>query len=373
MDRRAGVVREAPTVNRETEPPAPDEQRGGFHERRRSVLKNPRVRLGLILAAAAIVVGGILLWIYFRSYESTDDAQIDGHLNPVSAGVSGHVLKLNVADNQYVQAGVVLVEIDPTDYQVAVERAKADYADTVAAAEAARVNVPITSVSTTGQVSAAQADVISTRAGITAASEQYRAAKAQLLQAQANDAKAQSDLRRYKQLVDKQEISQQQYDQAVAAAQSTAAAVQAASANVNAAEQQVIQARGKLDQAQANLRTAGTGATEPDVYTCGRPCGRRGEQPDGRSWRECASGAATAENCPARGRLGDGQFQRESAAPYASRPAGHHFSGCERERLQGTRGQHRRGQRSALQSAAAGECYRQLRESCATHPGENRF
>jgi len=259
MDRRAGVVREAPTVNRETEPPAPDEQRGGFHERRRSVLKNPRVRLGLILAAAAIVVGGILLWIYFRSYESTDDAQIDGHLNPVSARVSGHVLKLNVADNQYVQAGVVLVEIDPTDYQVAVERAKADYADTVAAAEAARVNVPITSVSTTGQVSAAQADVISTRAGITAASEQYRAAKAQLLQAQANDAKAQSDLRRYKQLVDKQEISQQQYDQAVAAAQSTAAAVQAASANVNAAEQQVIQARGKLDQAQANLRTAGTG------------------------------------------------------------------------------------------------------------------
>src|SRR5205807_4721094 len=222
MDRRAGVVREAPTVNRETEPPAPDEQRGGFHERRRSVLKNPRVRLGLILAAAAIVVGGILLWIYFRSYESTDDAQIDGHLNPVSARVSGHVLKLNVADNQYVQAGVVLVEIDPTDYQVAVERAKADYADTVAAAEAARVNVPITSVSTTGQVSAAQADVISTRAGITAASEQYRAAKAQLLQAQANDAKAQSDLRRYKQLVDKQEISQQQYDQAVAAAQSTA-------------------------------------------------------------------------------------------------------------------------------------------------------
>ena len=259
MDRRAGVVREAPTVNRETEPPAPDEQRGGFHERRRLVLKNPRVRLGLILAAAAIVVGGILLWIYFRSYESTDDAQIDGHLNPVSARVSGHVLKLNVADNQYVQAGVVLVEIDPTDYQVAVERAKADYADTVAAAEAARVNVPITSVSTTGQVSAAQADVISTRAGITAASEQYRAAKAQLLQAQANDAKAQSDLRRYKQLVDKQEISQQQYDQAVAAAQSTAAAVQAASANVNAAEQQVIQARGKLDQAQANLRTAGTG------------------------------------------------------------------------------------------------------------------
>src|SRR5438105_15504709 len=240
MDRRAGVVREAPTVNRETEPPAPDEQRGGFHERRRSVLKNPRVRLGLILAAAAIVVGGILLWIYFRSYESTDDAQIDGHLNPVSARVSGHVLKLNVADNQYVQAGVVLVEIDPTDYQVAVERAKADYADAVAAAQAARVNVPITSVSTTGQVSSAQADVTTAQAGIAGATQQYQAAKAQLLQAQANNTKAQSDLARYRQLVAKQEISQQQYDEAVATAQASAATVEAARANVSAAEQQVI-------------------------------------------------------------------------------------------------------------------------------------
>ena len=258
-DRTTGILREAPTVDRGTAEPASDEQRGGFRERRQSALKNPRVRLGLILAAVVIVAGVVLLWLYFRSYESTDDAQIDGHLNPISARVSGHVLRLNVADNQYVQARTVLLEFDPTDYQVAVERAKADYADAVAAAQAARVNVPITSVSTTGQESAAQADVVSTRAGISAASEQYQAAKAQLLQAQANDAKAQSDLRRYKQLMDKQEISQQQYDQAVAAAQSTAAAVQAASANVNAAEQQVIQARGKLDQAEANLRTAGTG------------------------------------------------------------------------------------------------------------------
>jgi len=259
MDPGTDVMREAPAANRQTEQPAPEVERGGFRERRRSALRNPRVRLGLVLAALVVVAGAVLLWIYFRSYESTDDAQIDGHLNPISARVSGHVLKLNVADNQYVHAGTVLVEIDPTDYLVAAERAQADYADAVAAADAARVNVPITSVSTTGQVSAARADVTSTRAGITAASEQYQAAKAQLLQAQANDGRAQSDLRRYQQLVDKQEISQQQYDQAAAAAQSTAAAVQAATANVNAAEQQVIQARGKFDQAEANLRTAGTG------------------------------------------------------------------------------------------------------------------
>jgi membrane fusion protein (multidrug efflux system) len=257
-DRSTDAVREPPAQNQVAEHGAPDVPRG-FRERRRSALRNPRVRIGLILAAVVIVVGGILAWRYFTSYESTDDAQIDGHLNPISARVSGHVLKLNVDDNQYVQAGTVLVEIDPTDYQVAVERAKADYADAVAAADAARVNVPITSVSTSGQVSAAQADVTSARAGIAAATQQYQAAKARLLEAQANNTKAQSDLRRYKQLVDKQEISQQQYDQAVAAAQSSAAAVEAASANVSATEQQVIQARGKLDQAEANLRTAGTG------------------------------------------------------------------------------------------------------------------
>ena len=236
-----------------TEPPKRD-----FRERRRSALSNPRVRLGLIIAAVVLVIGGILAWRYFSSYEATDDAQIDGHLNSISPRISGHVIKLNVQDNQYVQAGTVLVEIDPTDYQVALERAKADYADAVAAAEAARVNVPITSVSTTGQVSSAEADVSNAQAGIAGATQQYQASKAQLLQAQANNTKAQADLVRYKQLVAKQEISQQQYDQAVAAAQASAATVQAVAANVSAAEQQVIQARGKLDQAQANLRTAQT-------------------------------------------------------------------------------------------------------------------
>src|SRR5690348_15704340 len=200
--------------------PAPPKR--GFQERRRSALKNPRVRLGLIIAAAVIVVGGIFAWRDFSSYQSTDDAQIDGHINPISSRVSGHVIKLNVNDNQYVQAGTVLVEIDPTDYELAVARAKAALADAVAAASAARVNVPVTSVSATGQVSSAQADVINNRAGVNASSQQYQAAKARLLEAQANNNKAQSDVARYKQLVDKQEISQQQYDQAVAAAQASA-------------------------------------------------------------------------------------------------------------------------------------------------------
>jgi membrane fusion protein (multidrug efflux system) len=213
----------------------------------------------LIVGIVVLLVVGFFLWRYFASYEETDDAQIDGHLNSISARVSGHVLKLLVEDNQYVAAGTPLIEIDPKDYQVALDRAKADYADAVALAEAARVNVPITSVNTSSQTSTAQADVENANAGIAAARQQYAAANAQLAQAQANNVKAQSDLVRYKQLVDKQEISQQQYDQAVAAANAGAAGVDAARASASAAEHQVRQAQSKLAQAQANVRAAATG------------------------------------------------------------------------------------------------------------------
>jgi membrane fusion protein (multidrug efflux system) len=220
---------------------------------------NPRFRVFLIVGIVVLLMAGFFLWRYFDSYEETDDAQIDGHLNSISARVSGHVLKLLVDDNQYVAAGTPLVEIDPKDYQVAVERAKADYADAVATADAARVNVPITSVNTSSQTSSAQADVDNANAGIAAARQQYAAANAQLVEAQANNVKAQNDLVRYKQLVDKQEISEQQYDQAVAAAKGSAAAVDAARASASAAENQVRQAQSKLVQAQANVRAAATG------------------------------------------------------------------------------------------------------------------
>ena len=220
---------------------------------------NPRFRVFLIIGIVVLLVAGFFLWRYFASYEDTDDAQIDGHMNSISPRVSGHVLKLLVEDNQYVPAGTPLVEIDPKDYQVALDRAKADYADAVALAEAARVNVPITSVNTSSQTSSAQADVENANAGIAAARQQYAAANAQLAEVEANNVKAQSDLLRYKQLVDKQEISQQQYEQAVAAANASAAAVDAARASASAADHQVRQAQSRLQQAQANVRAAATG------------------------------------------------------------------------------------------------------------------
>ena len=220
---------------------------------------DPRFRMFLIFGLIALVIVGFFLWRYFASYESTDDAQIDGHVNSISARVSGHVISLNVQDNQYVEVGTLLAEIDPADYQVSVQRAQADYDDAKATADAASVDIPISSVNTTSQLSSADADVRSSQAGIKAARQQYQAAQANLQQAEANNVKAQNDLARYKQLVEKQEISQQQYDQAVAVARAGGAAVEAARATADALQAQVSQAEGKLTQAEASQRYASTG------------------------------------------------------------------------------------------------------------------
>ncbi len=232
---------------------------------RPSRTQSPGFRIAVVVALIVLLVVGFFAYRYFTSYESTDDAQVDGHINSVSARVSGHVIKLNVQDNQYVQGGTVLVEIDPADYLVALDRAKADFADAQAAATAAGVTVPITLVNTNSQISASAADVASAQAGIQAAQQQFQAAKAQLQQAEANNVKAQNDLARYKQLVEKQEISQQQFDLATAASQAGAAAVVAARATADAADQQVTQAKGRLVQAEANWRYANTAPKQMQV------------------------------------------------------------------------------------------------------------
>ena len=248
-------VNEPPQVETREHPPLPSSEKD-LHWRQAS--RNPRFRLALIVGGIVVLVAGFFLWRYLGSYESTDDAQIDGHLNAISARVSGHVQKLLVNDNQYVEAGTPIIEIDPRDYEVAVARARAAYQDALATAESMQANVPITTENTGSQLSAAQAEVEGTRAGVAVSRQQLEATRAQLEQAIANDIKAQNDVGRYKQLVDKQEISHQQYDQAVAAARSSAAGVAAARASVSAAEQQVTQAQAKRDQTDANLRAAQT-------------------------------------------------------------------------------------------------------------------
>jgi membrane fusion protein (multidrug efflux system) len=219
-------------------------------KRRRNIL--------ILLVVLVVLVGGVLFWRHLNTYESTDDAEVDVHLYPVSARISGYVSQVNVGDNQYVEKGTVLVEIDPKDYEVAVAQAQANLASSEATAQSLNIAVPITSVSTASLLKFTASDVETSNAGIIAAEKQVGAAHAQLEQAEANDVKVQDDVRRYKSLVDKQEVSAQVYDQAVAAAKASTASVAAAGANEAAAEQVVQQARSRLAGSEANAQSAGT-------------------------------------------------------------------------------------------------------------------
>ncbi len=216
-------------------------------------------RIYFVPLAFLVIVGAILLWRYFASYESTDDAQVDAHLYPVSARISGYVIRVNVGDNEYVKQGTVLVEVDPKDYEVAVAKAEADVANAESTAKSLNITVPVTSVSTTSQLTSTSSDVGSAAAGVIAAEKQFAAAHAQVEQAEANDVNAQDDVQRYKRLVEKQNVSEQIYDRAVATAKASAATVAAAKANEAAAQQAVQQAGDRLAQAEASHRAAQTG------------------------------------------------------------------------------------------------------------------
>jgi membrane fusion protein (multidrug efflux system) len=218
-----------------------------------------RRNIVILVAVLAVIVIGVFLWRYFNSYESTDDAQADVHLYPVSARVSGYVVKVNVEDNQWVQQGTVLVEIDPKDYEVAVAEAQANLDSAIATAESLNITVPITSVNTSSQVKFTVSDIDNANAGVIAAERQLTAAHAQLEAAEANDVRAQDDLHRYKLLVDTRDVAEQVYDQALATAKSSTAAVAAARANESAAQQFVQQAQSRLVQADANHQSAETG------------------------------------------------------------------------------------------------------------------
>jgi len=221
-----------------------------------------RAKLGrkilLPLLGLALILIGVLVYRHYAAWESTDDAQIDGYIYPVSSRVTGYVTRVTVDDNQYVEAGTVLAQLDPEDYKVALANARATLVNDQASASALLTNVPLTSVNTSSQLSGAQADVENAHAGLAAAQREFEASQASLRQAEANDLKAQDDVTRYKPLAAKDEIPQQRFTQAVDTQKATAAAVEAARASAAAAEQAVEQARAKLAQAQAQLQYAET-------------------------------------------------------------------------------------------------------------------
>jgi membrane fusion protein, multidrug efflux system len=216
------------------------------------------LKIVLVLIGVSLITISIPLYRYYAAWESTDNAQIDGYIYPVSSRVPGYVTRVTADDNQYVEVGTVLVQLDPKDYEVALANAKAKLANDQANAVAQVTNVPITSVSTSSRLAIAQAGVENAKAALAATQKQIDAAQASLRQAEANDLKAQDDVNRYKPLAAKDEIPQQQYTQAVASQKATAAAVEAARASAAAAEQAVTQARAKLVQSQAEVQNAGT-------------------------------------------------------------------------------------------------------------------
>lgn len=239
------------------------------HEPEETEAARPRSRrrgILVVLVAAAVLIA---LGVWWRStyYEDTDDAQVNGHLVQVSSRVAGHVAKVYVNENQLVKRGDPILDLDPRDFQVAVENAQSALDSAKAAAAAAKVNVPIISVNTGSNLRSAMADVASARAGVAQAEQQLAAAQARVAQAQANNFKAQSDLARYKPLVERDVISKQQYDAAVAAANASQAGLNDALASEKAAAEGVRQANERVTAAVAAQRYAQTGPQQVQLQS----------------------------------------------------------------------------------------------------------
>src|SRR5882672_6627330 len=122
---------------------------------RRSIL----IKVGLPALVLVLIAAGVLLYIDYARWESTDDAQIDGYIYPLTSRVSGYVQRVTVNDNQYVEAGTVIVQLDPRDFEVAVATARALMANQEANSVGTRLNIPLTSVNTSSQLSSAGANV----------------------------------------------------------------------------------------------------------------------------------------------------------------------------------------------------------------------
>jgi membrane fusion protein (multidrug efflux system) len=241
--------------NPEKQNQRPDDQ---TPERPEDLRHKSRRRFIIIGVVAVVLVGAALFWWHSTFYEDTDDAQVDGNLIQISSRIKAHVIDVKVQQNQYVNAGDVLVQLDPKDFETALQQDEANLAAAEANYAAANVNLPVININTSSTLSSAGADVASADAGVSQADRQLEAAQAQVVQAQANYTKAKLDLERYTVLVQKDVISKQQYDAAVAAAAADAAAVNQAQANVQAAQAEIRMAHDRVAQAQSSLKTAQT-------------------------------------------------------------------------------------------------------------------
>ncbi len=222
-------------------------------KRRRSIA------IGIVIALV-LVIGAVAWWIHSSTYETTDDAQVDAHLNPVAARVQGTVSAVYVEDNQTVQAGQPLVDLDTKDVEVSLAEAQANYDQAVAQLHAEGPNMPITQTTNASDISAQQAEVMTAEASLSAAQSDYQTAVAKVRQAEANNEKSKSDLGRYQQLLDKREIAQSDYDQYLANARSQQANVNAAVASADSSAKTIDQRKAQLDEQQAKLTQTASNA-----------------------------------------------------------------------------------------------------------------
>ena len=218
-----------------------------------------RYRKALFVGLAVLVLaGGAAAWVYFSSYESTDDAQVDGHLHQVSARISGTILRVNpdVQDSHYVEAGTVLAEIDPADYQAERDRAQADFDRLQSSSVAAEKDITVTSSGSNGKLELANAAVSEAENSVATEKASLQVAQARLAQAEANFTRAENDRRRYERLLAKHEISQSEYDRVATEAATDSEGVSAGKADLIAGQQRIAQAQSRLAERKADLLSA---------------------------------------------------------------------------------------------------------------------
>ncbi len=230
-----------------------EKARGGPAKRWRTIFISAVIAL-------LVVLGCVAWWNYSGTYESTDDAQVDAHLNPVAARVQGTVSAVYVEDNQAVQPGQPLVDLDTRDLEVSLAQAKANYDQAVAQLHAEDPNMPITQTTNASDISSERAEVLTAEASLSAAQSDYETAVARVRQAEANNEKSKSDLARYQQLIDKREIAQSEYDQYLANARAQQAMVNAAVASADSAAKTIDQRRAQLDRQQTKLSETASNA-----------------------------------------------------------------------------------------------------------------
>ena len=223
--------------------------------------KSPSRKLSrwILLLVFAIAVAAVSLWrLHSQNFESTDDAQIEGRLDLVSARISGTVTYINprVENNQLVEAGTLLMELDPRDYAAELERAKADLDTRIAEAHSAQVTVPIVDANAFGQLHSAEAAKSQALASVDSEQANLVAAQHKLRQDEAIYARAERDRARYQALVEKREISRSDYDARETEATAAAQAVEADRAAITSREQKVAEARSLVVQREAQIDSA---------------------------------------------------------------------------------------------------------------------